>query len=154
MSDFIIDKAISYIETTRSLYYSLVLFVGQSGSGKTSLLRGLAENLDTEVININLEVSSKLLELTQKQRSLKLPEILGHVAANEKSLVIIDNIEILFDKSLQQDPLRLLQGMSRNKTILSSWNGQVAGNKLIYARADHPEYRSYKLEDLVWISME
>ncbi len=148
------DKVRQAISSADGLYYSLVLMVGQSGSGKTRLLRGLAENLDTEVININLEVSSKLLELTQKQRSLKLPEILGQINANEKSLLILDNIEILFDKSLQQDPLRLLQGMSRNKTILSSWNGQVTGNKLVYAQPGHPEYQSYRLEDLVWVSME
>ncbi len=154
MSQPLHDKTINSIHAVRDLYYSLVLLVGQSGSGKTGLLRGMAESLDTEVININLEVSSRLLELTQKQRSLKLPEILDHIAANKKSLIILDNIEILFDKSLQQDPLRLLQGMSRNKTILSSWNGQVAGNKLVYARPDHPEYKSYKLEDLVWVSME
>jgi hypothetical protein len=66
--------------------------------------------------------------------------------------VVLDNIEILFDKDLKQDPLRLLQGISRNRSVVASWNGTVSGSKLLYAEAGHPEYRSYDLEDTLIVS--
>jgi hypothetical protein len=44
-------------------------------------------------------------------------------AAAQAGLVLLDNIELLFDVHLKQDPLRLLQGLSRNKTVVATWNG-------------------------------
>jgi hypothetical protein len=58
-------------------------------------------------------------------------------------VVILDNIEILFDPALQQDPLRCLQGVSRNRTIVASWNGSARDRMLSYAEPGHREYRRY-----------
>jgi hypothetical protein len=68
--------------------------------------------------------------------------------------VVLDNLEILFDKHLKQDPLRLLQGISRNRSVLASWNGTTAGGRLIYAETGHPEYRSYDLADTLIVGMD
>ena len=83
--------------------------------------------------------------LTQKQKlvqSLLVNEAKGDI-------ILLDNIEILFDISLKQDPLRLLQGLSRNKTIVAAWNGSIDSNNLIYATPDHPEYKRYPSRDLL-----
>jgi len=68
--------------------------------------------------------------------------------AAQAGLVLLDNIEILFDVHLKQDPLRLLQGLSRNKTVVVAWPGRVLNDTLIYAEPEHPEYRRYPREDL------
>ena len=70
-------------------------------------------------------------------------------------LVVLDNIEILFDAALRQDPLRLLQGVSRNRTIVAAWNGTLENGYLIYAASEHPEHRRYSPDqrgDLVIVS--
>ena len=54
-----------------------------------------------------------------------------------------DNIELLFDAAFQHDPLRLLQGVSRNRTIVATWNGTLQNGYLSYAVPDHPEFRRY-----------
>jgi cytidylate kinase len=54
--------------------------VGETGSGKTSVLRDIAEEFDSTVVNVNLALSGELLELTAKQRSLRLPGILDQIA--------------------------------------------------------------------------
>lgn len=133
----------SAIETATTSYYRLVLVVGESGSGKSGVLREISENLGTIVVNVNLALSGKLLELTARQRSLRLPGILCQMVEQEGNLVVLDNLEILFDQALLQDPLRLLQSISRNRTIVASWNGTVNGGRLEYAEAGHPEYRTY-----------
>jgi len=154
MAEPIQDKIKRSLQAAEGLYHRIVLLVGETGSGKTGVLRDVAEDLGTDVININLALSTELLELTAKQRALRLPGILDHVAGRAHSTVVLDNLEILFDKDLKQDPLRLLQGISRNRSVVASWNGTTSGGKLIYAETGHPEYRSYDRVDTLIVGMD
>ena len=154
MAEAIQDKIKRSLQEAEGLYHRLVLLVGNVGSGKTIVLRDVAKDFGTEVINVNLSLSAELLELTSKQRALRLPGILEQVIDNVPSPVVLDNLEILFDKDLKQDPLRLLQGISRNRSVVASWNGKATEGKLNYAEAGHPEYRSYDLVDLTVVSMD
>ena len=69
-------------------------------------------------------------------------------------MILLDNIEILFDVGLKQDPLRLLQGLSRNKTVVAAWNGTIVEDSLTYAAPAHPEYRRYPMRDFLVASPE
>ena len=147
------DKLKQALQTAEGLYYRLVLLVGETGSGKTGILRDVAKDLGTDIININLALSTELLELSTKQRSRALPELLAQVVDKTKPLLLLDNLEILFDKHLKQDALKLLQGLSRNSFVVASWNGKLIADKLIYAEAGHPEYQSYELNDLLIVDL-
>jgi len=48
-----------------------VLLAGKADYDKTVILRDVADDFGFSVININLTLSSELLELTAKQRSLR-----------------------------------------------------------------------------------
>ena len=76
-----------------------------------------------------------------------MPDLLDEVVGRDDPLVLLDNIEILFDVSFEQDPLRLLQGVSRNRTIVAAWNGTLANGYLTYAAPEHPEHRRYSRDD-------
>ena len=154
MTENIHNTLIQSIQAVEGLYYRLILLVGKTGSGKTRVLRKLAETVGSSVINVNLALSGELLELTTKQRSLRLPGILNKVADQIQSPMVLDNLEILFDKDLQQDPLRLLQSISRNRTLVASWNGSISSGRLLYAEPGHPEYRSYDTVDALIVSMD
>ena len=91
-----------------------------------------------------------MLNLTERQRNRQLSDLLHNlVSKSEDEVVLLDNIEILFDVSLKQDPLRLLQGLSRSRTIVAAWNGIIDRDHLLYAVPEHPEYRSYMLRDFL-----
>lgn len=147
------DKVIKSLEAAVDLYYRLILIVGGSGSGKTRVIQNLAKLHQTDPININLRLSKELLELTEKQRRLKLFEILAQTVNETDEKVFLDNIEILFDAGLKQDPLRLLQSLSRNRTVAASWNGGFDNGKLTYAEPGHCEYRSYDSPDALIVTM-
>ena len=147
MAEQLQNRIKEFLQASEGLYNRLVLLVGEAGSGKTDILRDVAGEFNTSVLNVNLVISSQLLELTAKQRALRLPEILGQVVEKAKPPVVLDNLEILFDKGLKQDPLRLLQGISRNRPVVASWNGKVTDGTLFYAEPDHPEYRRYDSVD-------
>lgn len=154
MGDLIQTKVIKALHAAEDSYYRLVLLVGEAGSGKTSVLRDVARGFGASVVNVNLALTSELLELTAMQRSLRLPSILGQIADKTRAPLVLDNLEILFDKDLQQDPLRLLQSISRNRTVVASWNGIVNSGRLLYAETGHPEYRSYDSVDALIVGMD
>ena len=141
------------LETAQNMYYRLVLLVGKSGSGKTVTLRDFSNKFNIPFININLELSKMLLELTKKQRILNLQKLLEQIITTDSSTVILDNLEILFERELKQNPLYILQKFSRNRSIIASWNGSVVKKKLIYAQIGHPEYRSYDVADTLIVEM-
>lgn len=144
------QEIIKLISQLVELYHRLILVVATSGGGKTFTLQKIEKVTKGYYINVNLELSQRLLDLTEHQRSLKTPLLLREIIeSNTREIVLLDNIELLFDVSLKQDPLRLLQGLSRNRTIIVSWNGVLENGHLIYAEPGHPEHRSYSAQDLV-----
>lgn len=151
---YITSKIICSVEFSSFIYYKLVILVGHLGSGKTEILGHVSKYFGVDIINFNIEISSQLLDLSYKQRALKLPNISHEILDRTKYLAVLDNLEILFDINLKQDPLRLLQRLSRNRVIVVSWNGSFADGKLIYAEPGHPEYRSYDAVDALIVSMD
>ena len=128
-----------------------MLVVAPAGAGKTTALKEVRKRVGAPLVNINLNLSRRMLNLTERQRALQLPQLLREIIndAAPSDVVLLDNIEILFDVSLKQDPLRLLQGLSRNKTVVAAWNGSVDRNHIIYAAPHHPEYRRYRIRDFL-----
>ena len=80
-----------------------------------------------------------------------LEEIVGKEG---EDLVLLDHLEILFEKSLKQYPLRLLQHISRNRTVVAVWSGILEEGSLIYAVPGHPEHRRYPATDLLLVTAE
>ena len=140
------------IQQASDQYFRLVILAGVPGSGKSAALQSIAQRAGCQVVNVNLELSKKMLELTRSQRSRQVEPLLKNViAAVPGEVVLLDNLEILFDTALEVEPLRLLQVSSRNRTIVASWSGTYAGGTLTYAEPGHPEFVQFKQVDAVVI---
>lgn len=153
MAEPLADQIIRSIGQAAELYHRLVMLVAPAGAGKTAALQDVHERTGSPLINVNLELSRRMLDLTERQRALRLPRILAEiVGASAADVVLLDNFEVLFDVSLKQDPLRLLQGLSRNKTVVAAWRGSIDGLHMVYATPDHPEYKRYPLRDFLVVN--
>jgi hypothetical protein len=149
------DQIVEKIEQANELYYRLVMLVAPAGSGKTSALQEVHERTAAPLINVNLELSRRMLDLTERQRTLQLPILLSQIAnADQTNVILLDNIEVLFDVALRQDPLRLLEGLSRNKTVVAAWSGAIDGGQMCYAKPDHHEYKRYSPRDFLVVNLE
>ena len=148
------EKVLAQIGKAEELYHRLILIAAPSGSGKTAALQDVAASTGAQLLNLNLELSRQMLDLTERQRALQLPRMREEVVGRDEPLVLLDNIEILFDVTLKQDPLRLLQGVSRNRTVVTAWSGMLDGEYLTYATPEHPEYRRYPRCELVVVCPE
>ncbi|MDQ7839163.1 MAG: BREX-3 system P-loop-containing protein BrxF [Thermodesulfobacteriota bacterium] len=147
------DQIINKVDEVKNLYERLILIVSPSGSGKTSALQEVSSRTGAPIVNVNLELSKCLLDLGQKKRQLKLPTLLDDIIRKrEDTLLLLDNIELLFDTNLKLKPLSLLQTVSRNKTLVVSWNGHIANDRLLYAEPGHHEYRECDIKGLQLIS--
>ena len=149
------DKIVLKINQAAELYHRLILVVAPMGAGKTAALQEVHGSIGAPIINVNLELSQHMLDLTARQRVLQLPQILREIInVDERGIILLDNIEIIFDVSLKQDPLRLLQGFSRNKTLVVAWNGFISQDHIIYAEPNHSEYRRYPIHDFLVVNSE
>ncbi len=150
MAEPLADQVTRKIDQATELYHRLLMVVAPSGMGKTSALHDVHERTGAPLINVNLEISRRMLDLTERQRALQLPRLLSEIVnTSQGHVILLDNIEILFDVSLRQDPLRLLQGLSRNKTVVAAWDGSIDNEYMTYATPDHPEYRRYRVRDFL-----
>lgn len=155
MAESLVDQIMRKVEQTAELYHRLLLVVAPAGAGKTSALQEVRDRTGVPLVNVNLELSRRMLELTERQRAVSLQRLLQEILDNgDDEMILLDNIEVIFDIGLRQDPLRLLQGLSRTKTVVAAWNGTLAENSLIYATPDHPEYRRYQIRELLVVSPE
>jgi hypothetical protein len=157
MAEPLADKVLRTIgeATEQYQYHRLVMLVAPAGAGKTAALHDVHERTKAPLFNVNLELSRRMLELTERQRALQLPRLLEEIVdASAADVVLLDNIEVLFDVSLKQDPLRLLQGLSRKKTVVAAWSGSIDGEHMVYGAPDHQEYKRYHLRELLVVSPE
>ncbi len=146
-------KISSYFPQVAELYYRLII-VPCDRTQKINFQQ-IAELGSNKYININLELSRELLELTQRQRSLKAEELLRKIVGNADTQVyFLENLEILFDTSLKLDPLQCLQKLARNRTIVARWDGKIENNNLIYAELGHPEYHRYPVKHFLIVNLE
>lgn len=149
------EQVSDQIVHAESLYHRLVLIVAPAGAGKTSTLKEVAERTGAPLINVNLELSRRLLDLSERQRPRRIQRLLEQIVAESKSdVVLLDNIELLFDVGLQQDPLRLLRGLSRSRTVVTTWNGSMEDSYVCYAALGHPEHRRYSADGILIATAE
>jgi DNA polymerase III delta prime subunit len=155
LQEEIVERVRQALREVASLYHRLVLLVGPSGAGKTGVLRRMAGEAGYPLVNVGACLSRSLLELTGRQRVLQLPRLLRDlVLETAGEVVLLDNLEGLFHPVLKQDPLRLLQDVSRHRSLVAAWSGVVEKGYLVYARPGHPEHRRYPLQDLVIVHAE
>ena len=142
------------IEQASSQYFRLVILAGPPGSGKTATMQSVAQKIGCQVVNVNLELSKKMLELSRTQRSRQVARLMKEVIADVSgNVVLLDNLEILFDTGLAVEPLRLLQVSSRNRTVVASWSGSYVAGTLTYAEPGHPEFVQFKQSEAVVITV-
>jgi hypothetical protein len=129
----------------------LVLLVGASRSGKTKLLRELGTKLNIEPLNVGLELGRRLAATPINKRGFSAGELLREIADKERTddPLLLDNLELLFEKGLQINPLDLVKRLAHSKRVVAVWPGELRGDRLIYADMSHPEHRDYSRDGVV-----
>ena len=146
-----LEKLAQLVDEVGALHSKLILLIGQPGSGKTALLAELANQRDMKVMNVGATLGSRLAAILQRQRALQTNVILRELADEyaKGDLLLLDNIELLFDQTLKLDPLDLLKRHAHSRRVVAAWPGELVDGRLSYAQMGHPEYQDYGLDGLV-----
>ncbi len=71
MAEPLADRIMREIDWAAELYHRLILLVAPSGSGKTRALREVSERASVPLVNVNLELSRRMLDLTELEANKK-----------------------------------------------------------------------------------
>ena len=139
------------VEDVSGLNSKLVLLIGHARTGKSSLLGRLADNRQMRLLNVGMELGRKLLSVSSTRRHLQATDMLKELAddSSHNGLLIMDNIEILFDQTLKLSPLELLKRHAHARRVVAAWPGELREGRLSYATTGHPEHQDYGIDGLV-----
>lgn len=150
-----IDALERLVDDVAGLNSKLVLLVGSPGSGKSKLLEQLSACRDVSVVRLGQNLGRLLAPLPASQRHLMAPDLLNRLTggAGGRDLLLLDNVEILFDGTLRLNPLDLMTRHSHRRPVVAAWPGELRHGRLVYAVPGHPEHQNYGTEGWVPFSV-
>ncbi len=138
-----------------SLRTRIVWLVGRPGTGKTTLLRRLAQSRpDCEYINVNRELAAALLESPASARPFDAPRRLSDVLSSRASGAwLADNIELPLSRELQLAVVERFKAIGQHVPLVVAWCGDHRNNKVTYGSPEHADYREFPLDAAVVIDL-
>ena len=138
-----------------ALHSKLILLVGAPHTGKTALLATFGGRVEARTLNVGSTLGRRLAMIPQKQRHLHASTVLRELADEyaKGDLLLLDNIESLFDTTLQLNPLDLLKRHAHSRRVVAVWPGELREGRLAYADMGHAEHRDYAIDGVVALEM-
>lgn len=99
MAETLSQRLVCSIDQAADLYHRLILLVAPIGCGKTAALREVRDQTGAPLVNVNLELSSLMLELSSRQRTLQLPSLMNEIVAQSKPIPFFWTISSSFSTS-------------------------------------------------------
>lgn len=146
-----LEKLDQVVDEIGSLNSKLILLIGPPRSGKTRLLNDLGKRRQLPILNVGAALGRQLLAVPSARRHIETAALLKDLADRHAAgdLVLLDNIELLFDHTLQLNPLELLKRHAHVRRVVAVWPGELNDNRLSYATMGHPEHQHYGVVGLV-----
>jgi hypothetical protein len=114
----------------------------------------LAAALGVQPISVGRELSKTLLEEPAQARPrLARAWLLSTATRQAPGLVVLINIDLLFEPAWVLDPLALLRSASRSARLIVAWPGTYAQDTLAYAIPEHSAYRTWYHPDVHIINL-
>ena len=138
-----------------SLRTRVVWLVGRPGTGKTTLLRQLAQaRPDCEYINVNRELAKALFDRPASARPFDAPGRLSEVLPSRASGAwLADNTELPLSRELQLAVVERFKAIGQHVPLVVAWCGDHRNNRLVYGTPEHVDYREFTLDAAVVIDL-
>ena len=149
-AQFVMD-AIQKMEPKKE---KLILLVGKPGSGKSRVLRELAQQKGYRYVECQELFTDELMEMLPGQRTKKAAEemarALGRFGAD---VILLDGIADLYAPMLGLEPLDLVRTLSEEQKIIAAWPGLYEENQLRFEHQPGVKDKIYSAEGLEFIEI-
>lgn len=127
------------IEELQNNENKLLLIIGQPGSGKSKLIRNYSAETGVPIIDLD-----KIFVNTPSDQLMT--EMKNFLKTYHKNVLLLDNKKILYAKNSQIDLLAFLKELSKDITVVATWNGMIEDGQLYHIRKDGPENLIYSVQ--------
>lgn len=149
MNYLLLNKLNTEVPLLKNKYYKQ-LFIYESKLGNSLEKFSIDQNIP--YLNLNVLLSELLQNVDMNRRPYRAAELVDNLIMNEDGeIVCIDYYELLFEPSLKLNPFETFKSISRKKTLLIAWRGNIQNDYLIHAEPGHPEYMKVRITDAVLI---
>ena len=105
MAEPLADQIMRQTRQAAELYHRLLLVVAPAGAGKTTALHDVRNHTRAPLVNVNLELSRRMLELMERQRALTL-------LTNLEDPTTKGNLDLL-----KPEPKKLVNGFIKKREL-------------------------------------
>ncbi|HOU00694.1 MAG TPA: BREX-3 system P-loop-containing protein BrxF [Anaerolineaceae bacterium] len=153
MAETALDKLKEALRIVVHNRHKLVILLGDFGSGKTALLKQLAAELPAEYVNLNLELTERLLTRPRRDyadgvTAHALIDMLCDERSPDGRTLLIDNVEILLSPELGKlNPVDTFKRVARQRSVVLALPGQRHGETAEYSVMGREDYFRIPLED-------
>lgn len=150
---------IAALKTVESDRHRLVVVLGKFGAGKTDLLKKVAAEVDGVYLNLNLELSERLLSIpiSRYRDGITVHQIIDELCdeiSSDQKTLLIDNLELLFSPELGKiNPIDTFKRISRQRPVAIALPAQRHGTLAVYSSSGHDDYFAMPLEDYTVIEV-
>ncbi|HHG3514276.1 TPA: BREX-3 system P-loop-containing protein BrxF [Vibrio parahaemolyticus] len=99
-------------------------------------------------VNVSKALARKLVSLSIRERVRRLEAEVDKIANDSGSSVWLTKLDVLFEPALDNDPMRLLKGIAKSKTVVAIWPGEITETSVVYSKPGKPDYKTYPLKEL------
>lgn len=126
--------------------YKLVLIVIPKSLHRPVEIEVLSHSIS--LVNLSKELSLKLVSQSIKDRVRRLQDEVNVITSECNDSVWLTKLDVLFEPSLENDPMMLLKGIAKSKAVVAIWPGEITETSVVYSKPGKPDYKTYPLKEL------
>ncbi len=146
LKDVLLNRVETAVRKAEYQSFKLVLVVIPQDSHRE--IQEELLNSSVRTINLSKELSRKLVSQSMKDRVKRLRMEVSDIAKECKESVWMSNLDVLFEPSLENDPMILLKKVAKSQVLVAIWPGEITETSLVYSKPGKPDYQSYLLKEL------
>jgi hypothetical protein len=123
---------------------SCLLIVHLEAERAVAAVRALTDERGWPEIEVGRELSAALLNIAPGQRPRSaIAWLRARFSDMGPGPTVLTGIDILFEPSLELDPLALLRQLARVTPVVAAWPGSTGPSRLTYGVPEHAHYRTW-----------
>lgn len=105
-------------------------------------------NNSIRLVNLSKELARKLVSLSIRDRVRRLEAEVDKIANDCGSSVWLTKLDVLFEPSLENDPMMLLKMVTKYQAVVAIWPGVITETSVVYSKPGKSDYKTYSLKEL------